>query len=124
MDFILRINFVGIGRFAIAIGTDIYMGCKRQSLLSKRLYLQSEQILLNNTKVFYKQADMWTIAKDTAEALVKMEEEAMASMRYLQESLIEISQHIENIASYRGDIEEHNPGLLDDISDLLKYGAE
>lgn len=124
VDFILRINFVGIGRFAIAIGTDIYMGCKRQSLLSKRLYLQSEQILLNNTKVFYKQADMWIIAKDTAEALVKMEEEAMASMRYLQESLIEISQHIENIASYRGDIEEHNPGLLDDISDLLKYGAE
>jgi hypothetical protein len=122
LDFILRVNFVGIGRFAIAIGTDIYMGCKRQDLMSKRLYLQSEQVLLNNSKVFYKEADMWVSAKETAEALVKMEEEAEAAMRFLQDSLIEISQSVVRMSSYKEGIEKNNPLLLDDISNILKYG--
>ena len=122
VDFILRINFVGIGRFAIAVGTDIYMGCKRQDLLSKRLYIQSEQVLLNNTKVFYKEADMWVSAKDAAEALVKMEEAAEAAMRFLQNSLIEISQSVARMSSYKEGIEKNNPLLLDDISNILKYG--
>ena len=120
-DFVLRVNFVGIGRFAIAIGTDIYMGFKKEELRNERMYRQSEQILLGTTKVYYKQADMWISAKDASEAIEKMEEAAFSSIKYMQDSLSEIGLTLESIASFREGIEIHNPGLLNDISNILKY---
>lgn len=121
-DFVLRINFVGLGRFAIAVGTDIHMGAKREKLRKERMFRQSEQMLLGTTKVFYKQADMWISAKDTSEAIDKMEETAIESVGYMKDSLIEISSCLSNMTTYRPIIEENNPGLLNQISDILKYG--
>lgn len=121
-DFVLRINFVGLGRFAIAVGTDIHMGAKREKLRKERMFRQSEQMLLGTTKVFYKQADMWISAKDTSEAIDKMEETAIESVGYMKDSLIEISSCLSNMTTYRPIIEENNPGLLNQISDTLKYG--
>lgn len=122
VDFVLRINFVGIGRFAIAIGTDIYMGMKRQKLINERMYRQSEQLLLGTTKVFYKQADMWISAKKASEAIKQMEETAIESVEYIKESLIEVSICIDNMASYKPEIESTNPNLLNEISNIIKYG--
>jgi hypothetical protein len=34
--FVLRVNFVGVGRFAIALFTDIRMGVQRQKSIKKR----------------------------------------------------------------------------------------
>lgn len=121
-DFVLRINFVGLGRFAIAIGTDIYMGAKRGKLINERMYRQSEQLLLGTTKVFYKQADMWISAKNASEAIKQMEETAIESVEYIKGSLIEISLCIDNMATYKPGIELNNPNLLNDISDTLRYG--
>lgn len=121
-DFVLRINFVGLGRFAIAVGTDIHMGAKREKLRKERMFRQSEQLLLGTTKVFYKQADMWISAKETSEAIDKMEETAIESVEYMKDSLIEISSYLSNMTTYRPIIEENNPGLLNQISDILKYG--
>lgn len=121
-DFVLRINFVGLGRFAIAVGTDIHMGAKREKLRKERMFRQSEQLLLGTTKVFYKQADMWISAKETSEAIDKMEETAIESVEYMKDSLIEISSCLSNMTTYRPIIEENNPGLLNQISDILKYG--
>ena len=122
-DFVLRINFVGLGRFAIAVGTDIHMGAKREKLRKERMFRQSEQLLLGTTKVFYKQADMWILAKDTSDAIDKMEETAIESVVYMKDSLIEISSCLSNMTTYRPKIEEKNPKLLNQISDILKYGV-
>lgn len=121
-NMILRINFVGIGRFAVAIGTDVYMGYKREKVRNERLYRQSEQIMLHTAKVYYKQADMWLSAKDTTEAINKMEEIATMSIAYVRESLAVIGADLENLESYRSGIEKFNPELLDEISTILKYG--
>lgn len=121
-DFILRIDFVGLGRFAIAVGTDIYMDTKREKLRKERMFRQSEQMLLGTTKVFYKQADMWISAKDTSEAIDKMEQTAISSVEYMKDSLIEISSCLDRMSVYRPGIESNNPKLLTQISDILKYG--
>lgn len=121
-DFILRVNFVGLGRFAIAIGNDIYMGHNKRRLEKERLYLMSEQILLTDAKIFYKQADMWVSAKNATEAIDNMEEVAMNSVLYIKQNLLEISRCLTSIVSYRDDIERNNPNLLDDISKTLIYG--
>ena len=121
-NMILKVNFVGIGRFAVAIGTDTYMGYKRSKLRNERMYRQSEQIFLSTAKVYYKQADMWVAAKDAREAITQMEVIAIKSIEYFQESIITIGLDLEKIISYREGIEKHNPNLLTDLSDILKYG--
>ena len=68
-SFILRINFVGIGRFAVACYTDIKMGIERSKLIDERMKVNSEMIFLNNAKVFYKQADMWVAAENASIAI-------------------------------------------------------
>ena len=121
-NMVLRVNFVGLGRFAIAISTDCYMGYKRAKLRNERMYRNSEQIMLKTAKLYYKQADMWFSAKDTQEALIKMEETATETIVYFQESLKEIGQALETIGTYRPCIDNQNPMLVDNLSNLLKYG--
>lgn len=123
-NMVLRINFVGIGRFAIALGTDVYMGYKRDRLRDEKMNLLSEQIHLSDAKVFYKEAEMWIAAKDAAEAIDNMERIAVKAIDYFRDSLNEISLCLDNIGGYRTDIEINNPELLDEISNLLLYGTE
>ena len=71
---ILRINFVGIGRFAIAIGTDIVMGVKKSKKENQRINLTNEQLHLMNAKIFYKEADMWIKAEDAGKSITEVYE--------------------------------------------------
>lgn len=55
---VLRINFVGVGRFALAIGTDIGMGIKKNKKEKERSAALSEYIGLYNIKIYYRKADL------------------------------------------------------------------
>ena len=68
-NFVLNVNFVGVGRFAVAVATDVGMGVKKGIKEGKRLDLVNEQLRLMNVKVSYQQADMWVSAKDAGEAI-------------------------------------------------------
>lgn len=121
-NLVLRVNFVGIGRFAIAINTDVYMGYKKGKLRNELLYRKSEHLMLNTAKIAYKQKGMWLSARDTYEAIVKMESITKTSIVYFRESLTSIGIDLESISMYKTDIETNNPELLTDISKLIKYG--
>lgn len=118
-NFILRVNFVGIGRFAIAVATDVGMGVERNKLRNERLAVFSEQLHLMNVKVYYLQAESWIAAETTEktinEALAMMEKAILISKEAWKANM----QAIYNIAGYREDIEEHNPGLIDSITGIL-----
>ncbi len=70
-NFIVNVNFVGIGSFAIAVVSDTSMGIKKSSQENKRLALMGDQLKLMNVKVSYQRADMWESAKDAGEAINK-----------------------------------------------------
>ena len=118
----LRVNFVGIGRFAVAVGADIGMGIKRSKLRNERIKLYNEQILLCDAKVFYKQADMW-IAAENAERTI---EEAYGMIEkttvVLVESMQEIEENMKKISEYVPKIKEKNAELVDEMSDILTWG--
>lgn len=120
VDFVLRLNFVGIGRFAIAAGTDIYMGCKREKLIDDRIRLHSEMLRLCNAKVFYKQAGMWQKAKDAKETLEKMEESAKKAVEYHVRSIEEILKQTTTISTYKPLIEKNNPRVIENISNKME----
>lgn len=121
-NMVLRVNFVGVGRFAVAIGTDTYMGYKHERLRDERLYRMSEHVLLGTAKIYYKQADMWIAAKEANEAVNQMKLTALESLEFLRKSLLEIGVDLNKIASNKESIEQNNPGLLTNISDILIYG--
>lgn len=134
-EFILRVNFVGIGRFAIAVGVDVGMGMKRNKLLNERIRVLSHEISLLNVKVYYRCAEnycaqiemfeaeqnMWMAAQNAEQAITEAYLIARDSVELVVESLVNIQDDIKRVSSYRETIEEHNPGLIEDMLKKMKY---
>lgn len=119
-QFALRLNFVGIGRVTIALGTDIVMGLQRGHKSQERLLLMAEALYLTEAKVYYGEALVWTAAKDATESIDKL----YAAMRELSHQIEEDVKAIEFSAAAVHDldavaIDEHNPGLRKSILDIL-----
>lgn len=123
-EFVLHVNFVGVGRFAIAVGTDVTMGVKREKLRNERIAILSEQLNLMKAKVYYMQANTWKAAESTKETIDEvadmMEKTTMISMEAWKDNM----RSMERIGEYRRDIEKYNPGLIDGIRDFLKWGVK
>ena len=135
---LLRVNFVGIGRFAIAIGTDTAMGIKRSKLVNERIKVMGQELTLLNAKVYYKCAQihyaevdlleaeesMWLAAQNAEQALTEVYAIAEESIVFAREALSVIHTDLERISTYREKIEELNPGLTRDISNIAKWGKK
>lgn len=121
-NMVLRVNFIGVGRFTIAIGTDVYMGIKRSSKRNERIRLYTRQIGLTNAKVFYKEANMWIAAVDAGEAIDKAYASMEKSMAFYVESMQEMSDNLRSIGIYQPKIQEKNPKVVDDILNILNGG--
>lgn len=119
---VLRINFVGVGRFAIAVGSDAKMGVQRSRARDERIALYSEMTALTNAKVFYKQAGMWIAAENTGETIEQACNAAEAAGAYYMEAMEDIDESLSKIETYLPAVKEKNPGLTDEMLDILKWG--
>ena len=97
-EMILRVNFVGVGRFAIAVVTDVGMGIKREKLRDERMKLYSEMLYLSNAKIFYLEAGMWKEAEETQIVLEKTWDIAEKSIEAAGKQWSEIENKTENIS--------------------------
>lgn len=121
--FVLKVNFVGIGRFAIAIGTDVGMGIKRQKLIKEKMKCKAERNMLQTAKLFYMQEGMWIEAVDTEKSINDMYATAEKSMIYFAESWNSMSESLENIQNIDiKQVEKNNPGVVDELKDILEWG--
>jgi len=121
-EFILRVNFVGLGRFAIAVYSDVKMGIKRAKLRNQRIAIYSEQLHLANARIFYLQADTWTAAQKTEQTINEALEIMDKTMVYYAKSLQVIEADIEDIEHSKKKIERKNPALINEIEEALKWG--
>ena len=119
---LLRVNFVGVGRLAIAVTSDVGMGISRSVKRSQRIKLQEEQILLLGAKVYYKQAGMWIAAENTGETLEEAYNMMEKTTEIFARSVDDVKDSLNNIGEMVPAIEEKNPGLIDDITDILEWG--
>lgn len=121
-NMLLRVNFVGVGRFAVAVTSDIGMGISRTIKRNQRIKFQEEQILLLDAKVYYKQAGMWIAAESTSETL----EEAYNLMEKTTETFAraveDVKYSLDSVGEIVPAIEKKNPELMDDIQDILNWG--
>lgn len=96
---ILRINFVGIGRFAIAVGSDISMGIKKYQKESERSRLTNERLKLMSAKVYYKVADMWIAAESAGKAINESYKMIEPSIRYSIETWSVIHDTLDDVST-------------------------
>lgn len=119
---LLRINFVGVGRFVIAIVTDIGMDIKKNKKENERIKLKGEQIELLNAKLFYKEADMWIEAENTdkaiQEAYIMMDKSAIE----LVNTWTEIKEGSKNRRKYIDIIKENDKDFTDELANLTEWG--
>lgn len=121
-NMVLRVNFVGVGRLAIAIGTDTVMGIHKEIDRNARIKLQKEQLYLLDAKIYYKQAEMWIAAEDagtTIEEAYKLMEDTTAE---LVNAVVDIQASLDHIDDMIPKVEEKNPGLKAELADILKWG--
>lgn len=119
--FILRVNFVGIGRFALACVTDAGMGLYRENDIYKRIFINNRLLHLLNANVYYKHAETWLAAKDTIESIKSTAGLLIMTYCCYLKSMKVIKDDIREISKYRNGLETYNPNLSDSLLDILKY---
>ena len=117
---VLRLNFVGIGRFTIAMGTDAFMGLRKGKKSRERMLLKAESLYLLEAKMYYRDQLMWTAVQDAGqsvdslyEAMQKLSTRITEDMKAAQGSIREI----ENVDVSA--IDANNKGLTTEILDIL-----
>ena len=117
---VLRLNFVGIGRFTIALGTDAFMGLRKGKKSRERMLLKAESLYLLEAKMYYGDKLMWTAVKDADqsvdslfEAIKCLSAQVTEDMKSVQDSIREI----ENVDASA--IDENNKGLTAELLDIL-----
>lgn len=137
-SFLLRINFVGIGRFTMAVVSDVGMGMKVEKVDRERIVVYNQLLATYHAKVAYKQlimleengrmlekeGEMWVTAKDATEAIYECNKTMLWSMKYAEEAWIDIMQNTARMTEYIPKIEDRNPGLMEELfarkSDILR----
>lgn len=121
-NMIVKVNFVGLGRFAIAVGTDVGMGIKRQIKLNERLSLYNQRLYYYQAKVFCKQGEMWLEAQDAEKATSEMCEALEKSIGFFTESMAEISNDLEQIGELPDSKDNPNAKIFETLADELNWG--
>lgn len=97
-EFVLRINFVGIGRCAVAIGADISSGIKKTRLEYQVININNQIISLSNAKSQYFIRDTWSEIQETEIAMGDLNNTVISSFEKASTDWIETKKSIENIA--------------------------
>ena len=118
---LLRVNFVGIGRFAIAVGVDVGMGIKRNKLRNERMDTYNRMLMLFSAKVYYLEAGMWYSAIDTGKTLEKTMEIAEKSVAYFSESWQNIEEDMQSVSEKMTDIADSDPEFAQELLDEFDY---
>lgn len=119
-SFILRVNFIGIGRFAIACYSDVKMGLELESTKTSFLEKQMEYLYNLNAIVLYKQADMFIEAKSVEKAINELEKKAVEIEEYYRNQWELINTSMNNISGYSQLIDYSNPGLTAQLLEILE----
>lgn len=118
---ILQVNFVGIGRFAIALSADTGMGLIKTKRTSDRMQIYTQMIALSETKVFYKEEAMWCDAENTYACLTMVSQSAEASLHTAAVLHSQIADDIDAVGIELENLSASDPALASSLLDRLLF---
>lgn len=120
-NFVLHINYIGVGRVILALGADLYMGAKLAKERQVRSEMIDEMIKLENLKVSYKQNDVWVKAKSAGEVIDRSYAMIQEVSEFARDSYSETKADLMKIGDGISKLDERNPGLIDDMKDIIHW---
>ena len=114
---VLRLNFVGIGRFTVALGNDFYKGYQLSKKNDEVYLLRCKQLYLLNAKVFYKDQQVWQLAENVDESMSELFTLLSTTLVQSSNMIEDAINKIENISV--DDLDEQNEGLSTEILDII-----
>lgn len=118
---LLHVNFVGIGRFTVAVYSDISMGIQRERLRDDRIDILGQQLHWANAKIAYLQGDAWHAAERTEICLQEAERAMHQSVAIFASSWEANRESLHRIGQLHTRIQSKNPQLIDDIQHILTW---
>lgn len=140
-NMIVKVNFVGVGRFAIAVGTDVSMGVKKKTVAQRRSVLVSQVLHLSNVKLYYKNADLlcelselydheaemhkaegdlWIEVDKTEKSMNDLYRQAEKVGIFYAKTVREMDESFDRIERLLPEVESMNPGLTAEILRRLR----
>ena len=117
---VLRLNFVGIGRFTIALGTDTFMGLRKGKKSRERMLLKAESLYLLEAKMYFGESLMWSALKDAKQSVNSLYEAMQRLSLQIADDIKAVQSSIDAIAEIDASaIEEQNKGLTSELLDII-----
>lgn len=121
-EFILNVNFVGVGRFALAVGSEVKAEGKKSKLERERIKVMNGQLHLLNAKSYYMMEDSWRLVEGTERSIDETIDVMEKSIVISKGLWLENVSSLENIRKYRDGIKENNSDCIDEMLDMLEWG--
>lgn len=118
-SFVLRVNFVGVGRFAVAVGCDISMGVKKGQLETQRSSIKTQVLYYKEAKVYYRTGDSWQKAKDAEVAIDALSDNIIRVTEFYRDSIIAMDEKSKEIIEVSDAFKKNNPDAVKAINDIL-----
>lgn len=116
--FVLRVNFVNVGRFTISCYNEYKMEREKVKIEKDILELYNQQLSLNNIKLSYNIVSMWVSTKEAVENIEELSNNIQNSIPYIDNSNKELKEDLDKIGDSI-DIMDKNQKLLKNLKSIL-----
>lgn len=118
-QFVVRVNFVGVGRFAVAVGCDVSMGVKKSQLEAQKASIKTQVLYYTEAKVFYKADEAMEIAADTEKVIDSVTENIISIKDYYRDTLADMDDMSKEINSSAEGFFSKNKEAAQSIASML-----
>jgi hypothetical protein len=115
----LRVNIIGVGRFTIALGNDIAMGCRKSKMKRIRNKAMTEHLLLQNAKIYIQQGKAWVAAENAEVAINCLEKSSNSSLNQVAENWHTAEHNITEVAHNLSKLRSQDQDLDNEINNIL-----
>ena len=119
--FVLRVNFVNVGRFTISCYNEYKMEREKVKIEKDILELYNQQLSLNNIKLSYNIVGMWVSTKEAVENIEELSNNIQNSIPYIDNSNKELKEELDKIGVSIDIIKKENKNqkLLKNLKNIL-----
>lgn len=118
-QFIVRVNFVGVGRFAVAVGCDVSMGAKKSKLEAQRSSIKTQLMYYKEAKVFYKADEAMAIATEAEDVIDSVTKKIVSIKDYYRNTLSDMDEMSKEMKNSASSFVANNKKTADSISSML-----
>ncbi len=118
-QFVLRVNIVGVGRFAVAIGCDARMGLKKRKLEAQRSSIKTQILYYTDAKIYYRVGDSMQKALDAEAAIDALSDTLFQIIQLYRDAFRDMDEKSRSIMELNEAFASKNPDAVKKIQEIM-----